>query len=202
SSLRLNGITAVCVGRQHMKNNAQLGADTDRWAPVIEYEGIYAVSTHGRVKRVVDAATGGHKAGHLMAVRTYRNQYKGYALSRDGKTRYILAHRLVAKAFLPRDPQRPEVNHKDGNRANNHLDNLEWCSRSENVAHARDVLKTARPASGERNGKTSLTLAEVRLMRRLHDTEGMRPVDIAKRLGRPYNQVQRSVKRVRWIHDD
>lgn len=61
------------------------------------------------------------------------------------KTSYQRVHRMVAKAFIPNPENKPEVNHKDGNRANNCVENLEWVSKSENEQHSRKILKTPRP---------------------------------------------------------
>ena len=64
---------------------------------------------------------------------------RGYPLAYlcfDGKTKAVKVHRLVAELFVPNPQGLKEVNHKDGNKLNNHADNLEWCTRSENVSHA------------------------------------------------------------------
>lgn len=63
------------------------------------------------------------------------NGYKYYRLSKDNKKKMFYAHRLVAEYFLPNPDNLPVVNHKDGNKLNNHVSNLEWVSYSENSYH-------------------------------------------------------------------
>jgi hypothetical protein len=64
------------------------------------------------------------------------NGYKYYRLSKDNAKHKFYAHRLVAEAFIPNPNGLPVVNHKDGNKLNNNVDNLEWVTYSENIAHA------------------------------------------------------------------
>lgn len=74
--------------------------------------------------------------GNIAYAKTYDNG-NGYSTVRvNGKNEYV--HRLVAETFKPerKDAERNEVNHRDGDKTNNHIDNLEWCTRSENLKHA------------------------------------------------------------------
>ena len=64
------------------------------------------------------------------------NGYKYYRLSKNNKKQMFYAHRLVAEAFLINKDNLPLVNHKDGNKRNNKVDNLEWCTQKENIMHA------------------------------------------------------------------
>jgi len=99
------------------------------WKDVLGYEGLYKVSNLGRVvsKRKI------LKGWECV------NGYWLYRLCKNGKTRQFSAHRLVAINFLPADLNRNYVNHIDGDKLNNNLDNLEWCTNSENIQHAYKI---------------------------------------------------------------
>lgn len=86
----------------------------------------YLVSSHGRLKNEQNK----HFKGHITQ--------QGYIRVSINEKLYRM-HQLVAIAFLPNPEDKPHVNHKDGNRSNNHIDNLEWCTRSENMQHAYDT---------------------------------------------------------------
>lgn len=79
-----------------------------------------------------------------------------------GKTR--LVHRVIAKAYITEDPDREFVNHKDGNKQNNHVDNLEWSTKSENLRHAYQHNLKRNPV-GTLNGRCKLTDEQVDFIR-------------------------------------
>lgn len=117
----------------------------------------YSVSDQGRVAS--------RKFGKWRVMCPGRNR-DGYlsVLLFDGHGGYRPArvHTLVAEAFLgPRPTPKHEVNHIDGIKANNHADNFEWVTRSQNMRHARDVLGR-KPVHGEANGHAKVTEVEVR----------------------------------------
>jgi hypothetical protein len=122
----------------------------------------YSVSNHGRVRRDSWAA---HQT--LTGVlKPYRNSY-GYLqvdLRHNGKRLHGSVGRLVAHAFLDPDPKRKEVNHKDGIKANNRSDNLEWATRSENMRHAY-LTGLKRGLEGEASGSAKLTAEQVKAIR-------------------------------------
>ena len=98
----------------------------------LDWTSKYLVSSLGNVK---NAITGKQLAG------TKNNKgYMRYDLCIDGKRIVKFGHRLVAEAFLPKVDGKPYVNHIDGNKTNNCISNLEWCTCQENMQHAVAVL--------------------------------------------------------------
>ena len=97
------------------------------WRDIEGYEGLYQVSNLGRVRSLNYNRTG---KVQNMKLGTYPNGYKMVDLKKNKKRKAHLVHRLVAKAFIPNPnpDQLCEVNHKDEDKANNTVDNLEWCS--------------------------------------------------------------------------
>lgn len=105
----------------------------------------YAVSDDGRVIN--------KKRGIEKALKIDRYGYGNVALYRDGKEYHRKVHRLVAEAYIENDGNKPQVNHIDGNKLNNNVDNLEWVTCSENMKHAYETGLNPKHASYGMRGK-------------------------------------------------
>lgn len=103
----------------------------EEWRPVVEFPDRYEVSNLGRVRSIVKKYYHNIKAQHP----TTTSNYLYVALSVNNKTVNRSVHRMVAEAFIPNPLNKEQVNHKDSNRHNNCVDNLEWVTRSENIQH-------------------------------------------------------------------
>lgn len=112
---------------------------TEIWKDVIGYEGFYQVSNKGRVRsvtRIIKRTSGDMKFKSRIMAGCVRNGYKIMPLSKNKTIKAWRVHRLVAIAFIPNPENKAEVNHKNGIRLDNKLDNLEWMTHQENVQHA------------------------------------------------------------------
>jgi hypothetical protein len=113
----------------------------ESWLPVQNYGGRYQVSSCGRIKsmnRVVSYPDGKTRkvSEKIMSPRRDKDGYLTVSLSMNGASKTYYIHRLVAGEFLANPGNLPVCNHRDGNKANNHVENLEWVTYSENVQHA------------------------------------------------------------------
>lgn len=104
------------------------------WRPVIDYEGLYEVSNYGEVRRT---------DGTMMQGNINSYGYRVVRLTKSGRPKDKKVHRLVALAFIPTISGKDFVNHKDGNKLNNYVGNLEWVTRGENNRHAATILQVS-----------------------------------------------------------
>lgn len=146
--------------------------------PIVGWEGLYEISPSGDVfslERVVTRSNGTTQKFRAAQMALCVNA-KGYLcvhLSRPGLRKMARVHRLVAEAYLANPHNLPEVNHKDGNKKNPNLDNLEWCTSSQNSWHAFHVLGAV---SMPETGKLSLAIAQEIRAKHIPRTYGYRRI--------------------------
>jgi oligoribonuclease NrnB/cAMP/cGMP phosphodiesterase (DHH superfamily) len=113
-----------------------------QWRQVVGYEGYYEISNQGNVRsidrKVIEKNTNKIKElqGKDLSVANSKRGYRVVNLFKDNKGTIKNVHQLVAEAFIPNLDNKPCINHKDSNRLNNHVDNLEWCTYEENNLHS------------------------------------------------------------------
>ena len=106
-----------------------------KWKDIVGYENEYQINQFGEIRTLKDSPKL-KKYDVLKPQISKRNGYVYQMLYKKGKEKLLRVHRLVAMAFLPNPNNLPQVNHKDGNKQNNSVDNLEWCEQSDNMKHA------------------------------------------------------------------
>lgn len=125
------------------------------WKPVAVTDGKYEVSNYGRVRNV--------KTGKTLEGLLHESGYIRIGLQVDGVNHKFYVHRLVAEAFIGKRPEGMDVNHLNGYKTDNRATNLEYCTRAENMKHARRLgLHDNR---GEKQWNAKLTEDEVGLIR-------------------------------------
>ena len=136
-------------------------ATGEEWRDIKGYEGYYQVSSFGRVRSFH------HRKIHVLIPRVSFGYLKVPLCRGKGDENVFFVHILVARTFISNPSNKKIVNHKDGNKQNNHVDNLEWVTQSENLKHAykTGLLKIAR---GTESPRAKLTEDEVRYIRKVY----------------------------------
>ena len=169
---------------------------TEEWRSVVGYEGIYDVSSHGRVRRVVphgpNKTTGGIMA-HVVGKRGYP-VVQLWGANKERKIRTV--HQLMAESFFGPRPEGFEIDHKDGVKTNNLLPNLEYVSKRENLRR-RDALGLGH--RGERTGNSVLKDSDISEIFRLR-SEGLSYSQIAAKIGSCPATIFNVVKGKTWTH--
>lgn len=133
----------------------------ENWKPIPEYEGVYEISNLGRVKSLPRNGTVKHEK--IVAQKHTHLGRLEVGLNKRDKKKMFLVHRLVAKVFIENPENKPCVNHIDGNPLNNKVENLEWCTHSENMKHAfRTGLHSLR---GDKHNNRKLNSSDVAYIR-------------------------------------
>ena len=111
------------------------------WKPIKGFEGLYEVSNTGLVKALPRLKVNNRckqlTKEKLLKFNDFSTDYLRVPLTdKNHIKKYYLVHRLVAMTFIPNEKDLPQVNHIDGNKLNNNVENLEWCTREDNIKHA------------------------------------------------------------------
>lgn len=114
----------------------RLNNNQEVWKDIPDYKNLYQISNFGRVKsleRLIYRKNGNYIVKEkILKNKTNTKGYLSISMCKNGKVKYVMIHRLVAQAFIPNPNNFPCINHKDENKQNNCVENLEWCTYSYN----------------------------------------------------------------------
>ena len=117
-----------------MENNSN-----EIWRDIAGYEGLYKVSTEGNIKSI--------KRNKLLSLYTNHGGYKKVDLCKNNTRKHYSVHRLVAQAFIPNPDNLPQVNHKDEDKSNNCVSNLEWITHKDNCIYGTRLERMSKTRS-------------------------------------------------------
>ena len=169
------------------------------WKDIPEFKGFYQVSNIGRVKSLDRVDSNGRKRPmKILQLNPDSDGYLIVGLHKNGKCKTAKIHRLVAEAFIQNPNRYKEVNHKDENKKNNSVENLEWCTTQYNLTYGHRL----ECAKGENNHLHKLTKEQVIEIRRMYKKGDPQLGQSA--LGRKYGVAHGSiawiVNRKSWKH--
>lgn len=164
----------------------------EQWRPVFKYESLYQISNHGSIRRLL--ADGKYR--YISTKVDWRGYRTAHLSNKKAKT--IKIHKMVLEAFDRPKPEGMQANHKDANKLNNHISNLEWVTPSENVIHS--YKHGLQPDNrGENNGQSKLKPCEVIEIRRLYSLK-ISQAKISKMFRVSRSMVGFITSRHRWAH--
>jgi hypothetical protein len=155
------------------------------WKDIKKYEGHYQASNLGRIRSIKFKS---------RILKFHKSRYLFTHLSKNGKTEVLLVHRVIAQTWIKNPKNLLTVNHKDGNKLNNNIMNLEWCSPSYNIIHSFK-MGLSHPQKSENNWSTKLTKEMVKEIR---DIKGISQKYIAKLFGIDQSNVSYIINNKTW----
>ena len=163
------------------------------WRDIQGYEGLYQVSNLGSVKSFPRSRT----KGGIVTQHFDKKGYKIVVLSKRSEIKVFKVHRLVATAFIPNPKKLPQVNHKDENKVNNSVDNLEWC---DNLYNARYGSKAKRAYETSVKAGTALNNSKAVIQYDLNGSflqEYASMTDAAKAIGKEQSTISKCCRGIR-----
>jgi hypothetical protein len=164
------------------------------WKDIKGYEGIYKISNLSRVKRIYKNVKGDSKDEHILSQKLGKRGYYYVNLSKRQRYKSKTIHRLVAIAFIPNPKNKPTINHKDGNKLNNNIKNLEWATYKENSNHAwKNNLYNPKPLKGEDNPRSKFTNTQVIAIRNQYKNSNISYTELSIKYGVDASTIRKMI---------
>jgi hypothetical protein len=173
------------------------------WKDIVGYEGLYQVSNLGRIKSFArtwicgDRNSKKNKPETISKLHHNKQKYLQVWLCKNGEPKNFRVHRLVAQAFIPNPQNKKTINHINGVKDDNRVENLEWLTIQENLNHA--LINNLRVfAKGEKHGNSVLTKEKVLEIRKMQGS--FTKMDIAKKFNVSHKTIRAVLNRSTWQH--
>lgn len=168
--------------------------ESEFWKDVLNYDGLYQISNLGNVKSFHRIKT------RILKTSCDTNGYKVVVLSLRGVNKTKTIHRLVAIHFLDNPENKPQVNHINGIKTDNHIENLEWNTASENLLHAHKIgLKKG--VFGEKNKRSKLKEHQIIEIRK-NIKDGISQSEIAKKYNISKTSIYKIASNENWVTNE
>ena len=172
------------------------------WKSVVGYEGLYQVSNLGNVKsleRIIKYKENhsGLRKERILKTNITKGGYVHATICINKMNKTVKVHRLVAIAFIHNPENKPFVNHINGIKNDNRVENLEWCTAKENTIHAFKT-KLSSGVKGERSHLSKLNYMQVCEIRDLN-LNGIKRINIANKYNVSLSQINRIVNYINWV---
>ncbi|WP_052253431.1 NUMOD4 domain-containing protein [Staphylococcus shinii] len=177
--------------------------NNETWKDIEGYEDLYTISDHGQIKRksrelLIDGVT---RRLDEKVLKNFKGTlgYMHVNLYKNGKPKQFKIHRLMMTAFVDKPIDKNIINHIDGDKSNNLLKNLEWCSHKENSIHAYNT-GLAKGGKGEENSQSRLTEKDVLNIRELYATGTFTQKELGLKFNISREQARDIINYKRWKH--
>ena len=123
------------------------------WKDIKGYEDLYQISNYGEVKSLEKKAGFSTRKEKILKQHLDKDGYVKVYLCKNNKVKFLSVHRLIAEAFIPNPNNFPQINHKDENKQNNKIENLEWCTCKYNINYGTRTKRQKETIKNERSNK-------------------------------------------------
>jgi hypothetical protein len=168
------------------------------WKDIPKYEGLYQASNFGRIKSITRMDSIGRKRiGKILVL--CGNPYQHVMLSKNGIVKLIRVHKIIANLFVKNPFNKPQINHRNGIKADNSAKNLEHCTQSENNKHSfKEGLKKPTCLTGEKNPAAKLKINDIKYIRDTFKNQKYSRQELANQFHIHISHLNRIIRNEVW----